>query len=183
MSFPCELTLKPVDGQRRLDAWPLTEVDSLVQSTLVQRDVDVKQNANALVDTPALDLADVRIDFQPGTAQRVEFRLAGAQLTYEAGSHRLTQRAVNDQGQPVEVSVFQNLTPRDGEISLRFLIDRLSVESYAFEGEQFFAAYRAPQDGDAQDSIRAIGGDARISYIEIRRLNSAWNVQPASVHR
>jgi hypothetical protein len=85
----------------------------------------------------------------------------------------LLQQSVNDRGEPTEVVVFDHLEPRNGSIRLRLLIDRLSVESFAFRGERFHAAYYSPNK-TAPQSITAVGGEARVNKLEIRRLKSAW---------
>jgi sucrose-6-phosphate hydrolase SacC (GH32 family) len=79
--------------------------------------------------------------------------------------------------------VFDDLQSRNGSIKLRLLIDRLSVESFAFDGERYFAAYSPPQRGAEGDSITAHGGAAHIKTLEIRRLGSAWQAATPAVIR
>jgi fructan beta-fructosidase len=81
---------------------------------------------------------------------------------------------VDDNGVRADVLVFRNLTPRDGVVQLRLLIDRLSVEAFAFAGEQFFAAYYLPLEQDGGAVVRSSGGGAAIRSAEARRLRSAW---------
>lgn len=174
MAFPYELSLRKVGDELRLFAWPVAEIGSLIDSSLVQRDVTLRDGENLLPEQQPFDLVDLEIEFAPGTAKRIAFELAGASLEYDAQNERLTQRGVNEQGEPTEVVVFDHLAPRDGVVKLRLLIDRLSVESFAFDGERFFAAYFAPEKRDAPPVIKAIGGDAEVKRLEIRRLKSAW---------
>lgn len=177
MAFPCELTLRSIRGELRLFVWPVEEISTLVDDSLVFQDVELREGENLLAGTEPLDLVDMEIEFTPGTANRVEFELSGASLVYDAESHRLVQQGVNEQGKPMEVVVFDNLKPRDGSIRLRFLIDRLSVESFAFDGERYFAAYYSPNQNNGSPSIHVLSGDARIDRLEIRHLKSAWRVR------
>jgi sucrose-6-phosphate hydrolase SacC (GH32 family) len=177
MAFPCELSLRSVGDDVRLFVWPIKEIESLVESSEVQRNLVLRDGANALTKAPAFDLVDMEIEFDPGAAKRIELQLAGASLSYDAEAKRLVQQGVDDHGRSTEVVVFDQLEPREGVIELRFLIDRLSVESYAFGGERFFAAYIAPTTKRAQPSIHAEGGDAQVERLEIRRLKSAWQSQ------
>lgn len=175
MSFPYELSLRSIDSEVQLFAWPIAEISSLVTESTVQREVALSDGENLLEGTAPFDLVDLEIEFDPGTAEKVVFQLSGAALCYDAQARTLVQRGVDEHGQPQEVVVFADLEPRDGLIKLRFLIDRLSVESFAFDGERFFAAYYSPADNDASQSIHAVGGDAHVKWIELRRLKSAWN--------
>jgi len=174
MSFPYELTLRSVGSEPRLFAWPIAEISALATKSAARRNVALTEGVNLLAGEEPLDLVDLEIDFDPGTAQRVVFQIAGASLVYEADTRRLMQQSVNEQGQPTEVVVFDNLEPRDGQIKLRLLIDRLSVESFAFGGERFFAAYYSPEQKPTPQTIHAVGGDAQVSRLEIRQLKSTW---------
>jgi sucrose-6-phosphate hydrolase SacC (GH32 family) len=174
MSFPCELSLRSVGTDVRLCAWPIAEIDSLVTESHVERDVVLRDGENLLAGEEPFDLVDLEIEFDPTTANKVVFQLAGALLTYDAESHDLVQRGVDDSGQQKDVVVFRDLQPREGVVKLRFLIDRLSVESFAFDGERFFAAYRPPSESHTPPSLHAEGGDAQIKKLEIRRLKSSW---------
>lgn len=186
MSFPYELTLRAVDDDVRLFVWPIAEIDSLVEETIVRADARLAEGDNLLRGLPPFDLVDLEIAFDPGAAERVVLQLSGATLTYDAQSQQLLQRSVDEQGQPTEIVALDNLRPRDGVIELRLLIDRLSVETFAFDGERFFAAYSAPQQGDGPQSLQVQGGEARVKKLEIRRLKSAWsaaNVATRSAER
>ncbi|MCA9236827.1 MAG: glycoside hydrolase family 32 protein [Planctomycetales bacterium] len=174
MSFPCELTLRTVGDEVRLCAWPIAEIESLVEESIVREDETLSDGDNLLAGMEPLDLVDLNVSFDPGAAKRVVFEFSGALLTYDADSRRLVQRSVDEQGGPVEVVVFEDLRPRDGLIELRLLVDRLSVETFAFGGERFFAAYYSPQRGDGSQTIHAEGGEARVKRLEISRLRSAW---------
>ncbi|MBL9165589.1 MAG: glycoside hydrolase family 32 protein [Planctomycetaceae bacterium] len=177
MSFPYELSLQRIGGNLKLCAQPIAEIKSLVDDTLVLQDAKIRDGESLLVGQEPFDLVDVEIEFAPGTAERLFFQLSGASLHYEASTHRLLQRGVDEQGNDVEVVVFDHLEPRHGLVKLRFLVDRLSVESFAFDGERFFAAYVAPHQADLAPKISALGGEAEVRKLEIHRLKSAWGGQ------
>ena len=155
MSFPYELTLRSIGDEVRLFASPIEEINSLVNSLLFAEDADLREGENLLADERPFDLIDMEIEFSPGTAQKIVFQLARASLTYEVISRRLIQRGVDDQGKKLKLVVFDNLKPRDGVVKIRFLIDRLSVESSRFGGERFFANYHSPQNDEDPPSIQS----------------------------
>jgi fructan beta-fructosidase len=70
--------------------------------------------------------------------------------------------------------MLRDLAPRDGVVKLRLLIDRLSVEAFAFGGEQFYAGYYVPLEKAGGAIVRASGGDATILSATVKQLRSAW---------
>jgi sucrose-6-phosphate hydrolase SacC (GH32 family) len=174
MSFPCELALRQTQEGPRLFALPIVEIESLVREEHVLGQRDLRQGDNLLGNIEPLDLVDFECEFDPGSAKQVVFQFPRVRLTYDSTTQSLTQTGVNDQGETIDVVVFDKLAPRNGVIKLRFLIDRLSVESYLFDGERFAAHYFAPQTGDTQQSVHAVGGTAHFKLAEARTLNSSW---------
>ncbi|QDV73959.1 glycoside hydrolase family 32 protein [Botrimarina mediterranea] len=174
MSFPCELTLRDMNGEPRLFAWPIEEIATLVEETREQGRVAVDEDGADLLNGGVLDLADIELAFEPGDAETIHFDLGKARLWYKSGSRELWMSGVDDKGDRTDVLVFRNLKPRDGVVKLRLLIDRLSVEAFAFGGEQFFAGYYLPLEQDGGAVVRASSGGAAIRSAEVRRLRSAW---------
>jgi fructan beta-fructosidase len=174
MSFPCELTLRTTPAGVRLFCWPVKEIDSLVTKTHVRRDVTLLPGENLLDGLETFDLVDVSIDFDPGTAKEVVFDFPGVTLTYDVEKGILVHTGLSNKGQPQAVTTLDHLAPRDGSVRLRFLIDRLSLEAYAFEGENFKAHYYSPEHGNHSQSIHSVGGQAKVKDLTIRELKSAW---------
>ncbi|MBX3427874.1 MAG: glycoside hydrolase family 32 protein [Pirellulales bacterium] len=174
MSFPCELTLRTVDGEPRLYAWPIEEIRTLAADSLVRTDHMLCRGSNLLKNEEPLDLVDLAIEFEPAKTSTLQIQIAGTSLEYDAQSGRLLHNAAGEQGHPVETIAFDDLRPRDGLIRLRLLVDRLSVEVYAFDGQQFYAGYSPPRRDDRPQSISAAGADVRIKHFRLSRLKSAW---------
>jgi sucrose-6-phosphate hydrolase SacC (GH32 family) len=177
MSFPCELTLRQTPEGPRLFALPIAEIKSLVREEHVLKQGDLHEGDNLLEKIELLDLVDFECEFEPGNAKQVVFQFPHVRLTYDSTAKSLTQTGANDRGKSINVVVFDKLTPQGGIIKLRFLIDRLSVESYAFDGEKFAAHYFVPQTGDTQQSVHAVGGTAHVKLAKARLLNSSWQRQ------
>ena len=62
----------------------------------------------------------------------------------------------------------------DTKSKRRLLIDRLTVEAYAFGGESFGAHYVHPKHGPGKYSLHAVGGEAKVHSLIVRKLKSAW---------
>ncbi len=174
MSFPCDLSLKTTRDGVRLVCWPIDEIDSLVTSSQVKENVTLSESVNALGDVDDLDLVDLSIDFSPGSASQVVIDLPRVSLRYDVKKQRLMHNGIDKEGKLQETTTLDHLPPRDGVVSLRFLVDRLTVEAYAFGGETFAAHYIHATDGPVEPSIHAVGGQAEIRRLEIRKLKSAW---------
>lgn len=174
MAFPCELTLRTTPAGPRLFCWPIKEIESLVANTHSRRDVELKEGVNALASIDGLDLVDLEVTFSPGDAKQVIFDLPSVSVRYDTAKQTLTHTGIDNDGKPQAYTTVDNLVTRDGSLSLRLLVDRLTVEAYGFGGETFGAHYIHPQHGPKRLSIHAVDGTATIRTLEVRELKSAW---------
>ncbi|WP_442482859.1 glycoside hydrolase family 32 protein [Aeoliella sp. SH292] len=174
MAFPCELTLRTTPDGLRLNVWPIEEIESLIESTVEKSDVTLKAGENLLEGKGPLDLVDLEIDFDPGTAGEVRFDLGFAKLRYDRDEQALYVPTVGDDGKTGEAKALANLAPRDGSVKLRLLVDRMTIESFAFGGEQFHATYYSPLEDDEDVSITVDKGEATVKKLSLRKLRSAW---------
>ncbi|MEW4486917.1 glycoside hydrolase family 32 protein [Thalassoglobus sp. JC818] len=173
MAFPVELELKSTPEGVRLFCSPISEIETLVAETHEFKNLSLREGVNPLSDLQDLDLVDLEIVFSPGEAKEVVFDLPRTQLRYVAENHQLLCNGVTESGERREEVCLEQFTERDGKIHLRVLVDRLSVETYAFGGEAFSANYISPIDQETL-SIHSLGGTAVIHDLKIRELNSAW---------
>jgi sucrose-6-phosphate hydrolase SacC (GH32 family) len=174
MAFPCELSLRTTPQGVRLFCWPIKEMESLVKKTHVKTDVTLARGVNAIDGLGGLDLVDLTVEFSPGSASQIVFDLPRVSVRYDAKKQVLSHSGITKDGQPNDDTTIDSLAPRDGKVSLRLLVDRLTVEAYAFEGEKFAAHYIHPKHGPKSVSIHAEGGEATVHRLEIRELKSAW---------
>jgi sucrose-6-phosphate hydrolase SacC (GH32 family) len=180
MTFPCELSLKTTDNGVRLFAWPIREIESLQRKSFSRRDVELKPGDNVIAGIDPLDLVDLEIDFAPQQANELVLRFPGVSVNYDAETARLTYTGVREDGEPEITTAFESLSSRGGSVQLRILVDRLSVEIYAFGGERFYAGYYSPRQSDGRQTIEFRGGDGRIKDLIVRELASAWARQHRS---
>ncbi|WP_193212590.1 glycoside hydrolase family 32 protein [Luteolibacter marinus] len=171
MSFPCDLSLRTTPDGVRLCAWPVPEISSLVTATHTVTEQALAPGGNLLDGIGALDLVDLSLEFDPGTATRVVIELPRTTVNYETATGALTFTGTD--GNPA-TAVDGPLMPRDGRVKLRLLLDRLSLEAYAFDGERFGSHYLNPANGAAVPSLHAVGGEAWVHSLEVKSLASAW---------
>lgn len=170
MSFPCELTLKTTPDGVRLCANPVSEIASLVSSTY-QISNQALNATNLLATAGPLDLADLSIEFEPGTASQIVIDLPRTTVRYNVSGGTLTFTDVNGNASSLVDGV---VTQRAGWVKLRLLLDRLSLEGYVFDGEKFGSHYLSPANGTATPSITAVGGEGWVHSLTVHKLNSAW---------
>lgn len=123
MSLPQEMSLRRVNGQLRLCALPVPEVERLyacIQS-FERIQVDQVQPFRHAVHSKACDVA-LRI----GSSSSFRLSLFGMDIEYDAGEHLLK---CGEQSAPV--------TGEDGCLSLRMIFDTIYTEIYADSGSIF----------------------------------------------
>jgi sucrose-6-phosphate hydrolase SacC (GH32 family) len=174
MAFPVELSLKTTEEGIRLFCQPIQEIDTLVKNSYDIGEVMLEKNVNALSGIEQLDLVDLHVIFSPGEAKQIVFALPRVTLTYDVAQQTLLHSGIDDAGQPRETICMDNLAPKNGRVTLRLLIDRLTVEAYAFDGAKFAAHYIDPRQGPEELSIHSVGGTAMLHKLIVRELESAW---------
>lgn len=171
MSFPCDLTLRTTPAGVRLCAQPVPEISSLVTTTQQLSNQALTPTSNLLAGMGSLDLVDLSLDFDPGTASQVLIDLPRTSVKYDNASGVFSFTGTD--GNPV-TAMDGTFPPRSGHVKLRLLLDRLSLETYAFDGEAFGAHYLNPANGTATPSLRAVGGDAFVHSLTVKSLGTAW---------
>lgn len=174
MSFPCDLTVHTTPEGLRLRVWPIKEIASLVRESKTIGNMTLAEGVNALEGLPKLDLLDLEAEFEPGTAKEVVFDLPGTTVRYVTARQAFLHRGVEDDGRPKEMTCLEGIAPREGRVRVRFLVDRLSLEAYAFGGESFSAHYINPAHAAPRPSLHAVGGEARLVKLTVRWLESVW---------
>lgn len=176
MAFPTEMTLHSTPDGPRLKLWPIKELESLVAKTHTFEDITLDEGNALLEDLDGLDLVDLQIDFEPRDAKKLVFDLPGVSLTYDPATGKLTHWIPNGKGGQDLITTLDQMSPRDGHVRFRVLLDRLSCDAFGFEGERYRTHYIRPQLAPKAHAIRSIGGSARINSLVLNELRSAWPV-------
>lgn len=174
MAFPTEMSLHSTANGPRLKLWPIQEIASLVKETHEYENVTLAEGGHMISKLEGLDLVDLEIKFEPGDATQLVLDLPGVSLTYEAEAGQLVHWIPGRDGGKDRITTLDHMHPRDGKVSFRLLLDRLSCDAYGFAGEQYRTHYIRPQLAPKTHSIRPIGGTMKINSLVLRELNSAW---------
>ena len=162
-SFPLEVTLKTFDDGIRLCRYPYRGIKELHDKDFVRKDVVLKPGENVTADFQS-DTFDVDLRFAPGEAKRICLQVRGVDIAYDPGTKR-----VSCSGSSAE------LTPIDGSIELRVLVDRCSIELFG-NGGRLVMFYGFPLDA-AKLSVRLSceGGPVDVSRFSVHSVKSIWN--------
>jgi len=162
MVFPCELTLRTVDGKLVMFAYPVAEIDKLHGRRHAWQDLAVGEGDNPLSDING-DLFDIAADITPGDATSVTVNVRGVAVTCDVSAKTLT---CLDKSAPLPLT--------DGSIRLRVLVDRTSIEIFAGDGQVYMPMSVLPADEDRSLALSIAGGTATVNSLEVFELQSAW---------
>jgi sucrose-6-phosphate hydrolase SacC (GH32 family) len=163
MLFPNELKLRDTDEGVRMFAEPVKEIERLYTSSLTRRDEPLAPAQPTIVDIRG-ELLDIRADLEIGSAQELGLVVRGIAVRYDVGKKELTA-----------VKSAAALSPQEGRIRLRILVDHSSLEVYANDGLVYMPIGVVPAADSKSVEVYARGGAARIKLLQVHELNSAWN--------
>src|SRR5262249_13660246 len=116
LTFPCDLTLHSFAEGLRICRLPVDEIKSLYTRTQAWKDRTIKPGENPLGDISG-ELFDIQLQAEPGAAKTFGIRWRGATVADSAEKQSLTCL-----GKEVKAPLL------NGQITLRILIDRTSIE-------------------------------------------------------
>lgn len=162
MNFPVELSLRMTQDGPRLFAWPVREIETLYKESTDMPDMELRDASHRL-DYKGNGLMDINLVFQNDSAAEFGAIVRGLTVVYDA---RAGELRCGDKTAP--------LANLGGRIELRMLVDRLSTEIFANNG-QVYMPMRHLQEGNAVDlEVFAKGGEAVVTGITVNELSSAW---------
>lgn len=181
MTFPCELTLRTTAEGIRLFRWPIDGIKDLYKKSRKLTGMTTVSEANEAVKDIKADLVDMTVEFEPIGDEIITFTIRGLDIVY--GN---TTMFPNKEGKMVQVKSieFKNVESDydtikipaplvDGKVSLRVLLDRLSIELFVNDGAYVATSYCLPTSDTLSFDVSQ--GDAlRIHKLEVNELKSIW---------
>ncbi|MEJ5312104.1 MAG: GH32 C-terminal domain-containing protein [Anaerolineae bacterium] len=170
MAFPCELTLRttPASGSDRspqsvrLYSWPVREIETLYRRTYRWQDSPIAPGENPLNGIQG-DLFDIHAEFAPGAATAISFVIRGVAVTYD-----VLQGVLTCEGRTASLPLV------DGNVRLRILVDRASLEIYGADGLVALPSGVIPPADDRTLCLCVQGGPALVHALTVYELESAW---------
>jgi sucrose-6-phosphate hydrolase SacC (GH32 family) len=162
LSFPCDLTLRSFPDGLRICRLPVKEIESLYEKKHAWKDKTVEPGENLLKDVSG-GLFDVQLQVDLAGARKFGVNCRGEAVTYSAEKERLTCL-----GREAKVDAV------NGQVTLRILVDRTSIEVFANDGKVSMSSCSLPDPQQAGLELFSDGGRPKILFMTVYELKSAW---------
>ena len=171
LSFPCDLTLRSLPEGLRIFRSPAEEIESLYKRKHSWKNRIIKPNENILKNI-AGELFDIHLQIELAGAREFGITCNGEAVSYSVRKGTLTCL-----GREARVDAAH------GQISLRILVDRTSLEVFANDGKVSMSSCFLPRPERAGLEIFADGGSSKIVSMTVHELKSMWQGAASGVVR
>ena len=163
MTFPVVLTLHTTEEGLRMFPNPVEEIENLYAKEHEWTNVAIP--ADGSVPAPGVEgeLFDIEAVFDVGDAEELGLSIRGEEIVYNAREELLI---FGESKAPLKA--------KDGNIRLRCIVDRTSIEIFANGGRIYMPCKFRPEDAEKTIAAFARGGEAEFTSIKIRELESIW---------
>jgi fructan beta-fructosidase len=162
MAFPCELVLRTTPEGIRLCSYPAREITNLYWQGVHWMDETLEPGENWL-NVVTGNRFDIYAELSPGAATAIHFVLCGIPVTYD-----VTRETLACEGRTVSLPLL------DGVLSLRFLVDRTSIEIFGADGLVALPVGVILPDDDRSLCLHVEGGAVEVFALDVQELDSAW---------
>jgi sucrose-6-phosphate hydrolase SacC (GH32 family) len=162
LSFPCDLTLRACPEGLRIFRLPVPEIASLRKKKHNWKDTTIKPNENILRDIPG-ELFDIQLQVELAGASEFGVKYKGEAITYSAEKGALTCL-----GREAKVNA------ANGQMTLRIIIDRTSMEVFANDGQVSVSSCFPLGPEKASLELFSASGSSRIRSLTVNELKSIW---------
>ncbi|MDO4588053.1 MAG: glycoside hydrolase family 32 protein [Planctomycetia bacterium] len=162
-SVPRELTLRSTKDGIRLCTNPVVELELLRGDTMKKS--NIKLNKTKKVSIFDDELLDIALTIKVGDADQIEMSIRGQKIVLLPKEKAMLS---GDVQAPMAVE--------NGQVELRIVLDRMSIELFANQGLSQIARCFVPEDGKTFDSIEfnVIGDNASIENYQVWKMKSVW---------
>ena len=162
MNFPVELTLHSTPDGPRMFALPVKEIELLRKKTHTWKNLNAEEATRSLKEVQG-DLFDMTLVLESSDTVRFGIVVCGLKIQYDSSKQLLRCK---DKAAP--------LKPEEGRITLRLLVDRLSVEIFGNNGLLYMPMSNVCDDEDAGIEVYEKNEQVKIIELTVHELNSAW---------
>jgi len=160
MTFPCDMTLRTVNGSPRIFREPAREIERLHRKSRTWNDLTLAAGQTMPLDV-AGDLFRILAEVEVPEGSTLSLRVGGTPVV-------LTDRTISCKSAPA---------PLESRLkAVEILVDRTSIEAFANNGEVSVSACFLPPDGRLE--IAADRGPALIRSLRVIELEPIWDKQP-----
>ena len=161
MTVPRELKLQTTDDGLRVFCTPIREIEKLRVKEHAWENLNLAE-ANATLANVQGDLFDISARLQIDAADEIAFHIYGFAIVYDVKKKQL------------KCGESATLEPVAGQIDLRILVDRTSLEVFANQGRLALAVGIVPEDSDRSIALTGKGGAAQVVALTVHEMRSIW---------
>ena len=172
--LPTSLTLHTTEDGLRMFPYPVKEIEKLHGKKYQWEDEELAVGDNPLENVEG-NLFDMNVEIALNDADVVGFELNGFPMSYNVKEKLLTAGEGVDTyhgDHPEERSA--PLSPVNGKVSFRILMDRTFVEIFANKGRVYMPMHAVRDLDDKSLEIYVKGGSASIEKMTIYEMKSIW---------
>jgi fructan beta-fructosidase len=166
LTFPVQLTLQTTAGTPLIYANPVNEIVNLRVSTNSWPSQVMANGVNIMAGSTG-EAFELGAQFSPGVSTNVTFTLGGTAVIYNCRSQQLSCEGITN-----------GLSPINGVITLRMLVDRGMLEIFGNNGLLYMSMATTPVAGPWPLSLVAGGNGAQLNSLSLYNLGSAWPAAP-----
>ena len=185
MTFPTELTLKTTSSGVHVFRMPVKEISRLYNKEIKWQKAINSQSENPLKDMKN-DLYDINLEVDIRKTASFDIAVRGATIRYDAVKHMMYcggdaientfipdhwRSAANSKENRSGNMGEAPLSPENGKIKLRILVDRTTIEIFGNDGQVVMSSCFMPDD--VMSYALCANGEINVSA-EIHELKSAW---------
>ncbi|MBN2063797.1 MAG: GH32 C-terminal domain-containing protein, partial [Sedimentisphaerales bacterium] len=161
--FPVSLSLRTTAAGVRLCPEPVAEIESLYQQTWAWQNQTVAPGSDL---TSAVSGECLRIEaiLQPQGASSCSFVIGDVSVTYD-----FTTAQLSCSGQSAPLVLI------DGQIKLDIIVDRMSLEIFADDGQIYMPVKTNLTSAPDTLKLDTVGGNVKVVELTVNRLSSVWN--------
>ncbi|MHC4236969.1 MAG: GH32 C-terminal domain-containing protein [Planctomycetota bacterium] len=163
IGFPVVLTLHTTDEGLRMFAYPVKEIEKLYAKEHEWTKVAIA--ADGSIPAPGIEgeLFDIEAVLNVGDAEELGLSIRGKEIVYNTKEEQLV---FGESRAPLKA--------KDGNIRLRCIVDRTSVDIFANGGRIYMPCKLRADDDNKSIAAFARGGKAEITSLKLRELESIW---------
>jgi len=158
-----EFSLHQTPEGPRLHIRPVREIANIRGERFTKQDITLRPGVNPLAESGG-ELLEIDARLNLGGASRIQLGLGSVALEYDVQNRKLSCLGKSAPLSPMD----------DRTLDLHVLVDRTSVEVFANDGLVVMSFCVTPEQLEGGLSLKAEGGDAYISEVNVYRLNSIW---------
>ena len=179
-SIPVEAKLVTIDGQAKLTTYPVHELNSLRTSTPIFEinNKRVTPSSENILKAVNSTIYDIEAEFTLGDAKEFGFNLRTAEgqktiVKYDVVENKIIADKTMSGVLSTGVRTYE-LTPVNGKIKLRILVDTSIIDIFGNDGVGIIHDFYFPGAGNTGMAFFTIGGDVTIDFMKIYEMNTSW---------